>query len=759
MNSAAFLLDKPVARVVPPTLGPVQQGLHALQCDVLVAVASGQPLDRVADILCRHVERLAPSVACSVLSIDEGGRLRSLAGPSLPEAFSRAIDGLAIGPEVGSCGTAAYLGHPVEVLDIGRDPRWAAYRELPIAAGFRACWSSPIKARDDRVIGTFAFYFRTARAPNALERQIVETSIHLCALALEHEKVRTRLEQMNGRFEAALSNMCQGLCFFDSDQRLIVANQRYSEIYDLPAEQIRPGILLREIVALRIAHGSGPVMPVHDYLTWRDTIQSVTIPTETIVELTNGRVIAIQHRPLADSGWVSTHEDITERRRAEERILFMARHDALTGLPNRVFFLERIDEALARSARGQHFAILCLDLDHFKAVNDTFGHPVGDRLLQAVAERLHLCVREGDTITRLGGDEFAILLSGMGRPERASELAQRIVHRLSEPYDLDGRTIVVSVSIGIALAPEDGTSPDRLLKSADIALYRAKADQGAAYRFFEADMDARLQARLALEADLRQALANDQFLLFYQPMIDLRSNVVCGFEALLRWCHPTRGLVAPAEFIALAEETGLIVPIGDWVLRRSCLEAARWPHGIKLAVNLSAAQFKGQFKGKLLAESVREALAASGLPAAMLELEITETVLLANSADTLATLHQLRSLGVRISMDDFGTGYSSLSYLRSFPFDKIKIDQSFIRDLSDREDSVAIVRAVVGLGKSLGMTTTAEGVEAPDQLARLREEGCGEVQGYLFSRPRPPAEIPMLLRLDLLAEHGALSGA
>ena len=433
--------------------------------------------------------------------------------------------------------------------------------------------------------------------------------------------------------------------------------------------------------------------------------------------------------------------DVTERERAEARIAHMALHDALTGLPNRVLFRERVDEALGRSRRaGDAVAVLCLDLDHFKSVNDTLGHPIGDRLLQQVAERLSSTVRAGDLVARLSGDEFAIVARDACDGPALDALAQRLVAAIDEPFEVDGHQVVVGLSLGIALAPADGADADTLIKNADIALYRAKAEGRRGYRFFERSMDARLQARRLLELDLRKALRNGELELFYQPQMDAAAEIVTGFEALLRWRHPERGLVSPVDFVPVAEETGLIVPIGEWVVRRACEEAAAWPAPYRVAVNLSAAQFKG----KALVASVVSALAASGLAPERLELEITESVLLAESEANLATLHALKALGVKISLDDFGTGYSSLSYLRAFPFDRIKIDRSFVRELAERDDSAAIIRAVAGLGASLGMATTAEGVETRAQLEALRAVGMTEVQGFLFSAPKPARDFPEL---------------
>jgi diguanylate cyclase (GGDEF)-like protein len=384
--------------------------------------------------------------------------------------------------------------------------------------------------------------------------------------------------------------------------------------------------------------------------------------------------------------------------------------------------------------------VLCLDLDHFKSVNDTLGHPVGDQLLKAVADRLRRCTREPDTIARLGGDEFAIIMTSMTQPTDAAALCRRVREAISKPYDLDGHQIVVDISIGISFAPFDASEPDQLLKNADMALYGAKADGRGVYRFFEPEMDARMRQRRELEMDLRRALVNGEFELHYQPLVNLQDNDITGFEALLRWRHPARGLVSPVEFIPVAEETGLIVPLGEWVLRQACTETAPWPGHLKVAVNLSPAQLKS----RNLVQVVTSALAAAGMAASRLQLEITESVLMQNTFATLGTLHQLRNLGVQIAMDDFGTGYSSLSYLRSFPFDKIKIDRSFIADLSNGAEPLAIVHAVTNLAKSLSMISTAEGVETQQQLEKLQAVGCNEMQGYFFSHARPADEIVKL---------------
>jgi diguanylate cyclase (GGDEF)-like protein/PAS domain S-box-containing protein len=550
-----------------------------------------------------------------------------------------------------------------------------------------------------------------------------------------------KLTATNLRLDAALDNMSQGLCLYDADNRLKVVNRRFFEIFGLSPARVQPGMTFREILELSVMAGNHVGKTAPELIAEQEGFVSQRAQGTQFQELGHGRVVAMAHQPTVDGGWVATYEDVTERRHAEARIVFMARHDALTNLPNRVLFAERIEQALAQMGRGNGFAVLCLDLDHFKQVNDTLGHPVGDELLRAVAERLQACAREIDTVARLGGDEFAIVQREVKHPEDAAILARRIVEVVSAPYQLEGQCVTIGVSIGIALAPADGALCERLLKNADLALYRAKAEQRGVWRFFEAEMDARLQARRRLEVDLRGALANGELQLLYQPLYDLERERICGFEALLRWHHPKRGLVLPSEFIPIAEEIGLIVSFGEWVLYQACAEASKWPDHVKLAVNVSPAQFKSD----RLVHTVIDALATSGVKAQRLELEITESVLLANSGTTFNILHSLRDLGVRISMDDFGTGYSSLSYLRSFPVDKIKIDQSFIRGLAATDGSDMIVRALIGLGRSLGMLTTAEGVETAEQLSQLRKERCNEVQGYLFSPPVEPSHIPQLL--------------
>ncbi|WP_430911096.1 EAL domain-containing protein [Methylobacterium sp. sgz302541] len=550
------------------------------------------------------------------------------------------------------------------------------------------------------------------------------------------------LKATNLRLDAALDNMTQGLCLYDAQDRLIVVNRRYGEIYNLAPGTITCGMHATEVVDLCITAGNHPGLDARDVI-FADVDSGLgSQEARTYIQhLGDGRVIAIEKRPTDEGGFVATYEDVTERRHAEARIAFMSRHDTLTDLPNRHMLGEHIEQAVAQAGRDGGFALLQLDLDDFKPVNDAFGQAVGDELIRAAANRLAACVREIDVVARLGADEFVVLQRGIERPEDSAVLARRIVEILSAPYALSDHTVTVGVSIGITVAPGDGMIAEKLLKNTAVALDRAKAEARGSFRFFEPDMDARLQERRQLEHDLREAVANEAFEVYYQPIYDLGSERIGGFEALLRWRHPVRGPVSPAVFIPVAEEMGLITPLGEWVLRKACAEATRWPEDLKIAVNVSAVQFSSAN----LVDAVCDALGQSGLVGRRLELEITESVLVANPHSTTAILHSLKQLGVRVSMDDFGTGYSALSYLRSFPFDKIKIDQSFVRDLCEPDGSGFIVRAVIGLGASLGMTTTAEGVETEEQLERLRDEGCDEVQGYFFSPPVPASQVAGIL--------------
>ncbi|WP_267427574.1 EAL domain-containing protein [Methylobacterium sp. GC_Met_2] len=525
-----------------------------------------------------------------------------------------------------------------------------------------------------------------------------------------------------------------GLLMIDSSGRVAISNNPAERLlFNMKVEQtanLSAMQLLRALCA-----GASQSRPE----IFKSLRRALDFQTSASFEVTGqDHTLQVEIRSIAGEGWVVTLEDVSARKASEARAEELARLDPLTSLPNRLLLRERLAEALARLQRnGEACALLLIDLDRFKPVNDTLGHPIGDALLAKVADRLRSTVRPTDTVARIGGDEFIILQTGIREAADTQALARRLVDLIGRTYMVEGHLLTIGASVGVALAPADGTSADKLLKNADLALYRAKLDGRGTYRFFEPEMDARMQARRRLELDMRQALARREFQLHYQPQMQLEGDKLIGCEALIRWKHPERGMISPLDFIPLAEEIGLIVPIGEWVLRQACRDAMTWPTAMSVAVNVSPAQFKSD----RLVETILSALASSGLSAKRLEIEITEGVLLQESEKTLQTLHRLRELGVRVSMDDFGTGYSSLSYLRSFPFDKIKIDRSFVKDLSSKPDGDAIIRAIAGLGKSLGMTTVAEGVETSEQMQRIRDEGCTDVQGYFISKPIPAEDL------------------
>ena len=586
---------------------------------------------------------------------------------------------------------------------------------------------------------------RTDRSMSLMIEEIDAINCNLEQLVAKRtSELRAReadLRAQNMRFDIAINNMVQGLLLYDSLGRLIVCNQRYIEMYGLSPDVVKPGLAFRDLILHRKETGSfkGDV-DVFCSSVWRSVAMGKV--THNVVETTDGRSIQIVNKPLVKGGWVTTHEDITERRRAEERITHLAHYDALTDLPNRALFHEQLKRELARLGPGEQLAVLYIDIDEFKSVNDTLGHMIGDELLKSVAVSLGRCIGGADFVARLGGDEFAIVQTAIKTPADASDLATRIFDSIRTPYDCHGHQVTTDASIGIALAPQHGADLDQILKNADLAMYAAKSAGRRTHRFFEPDMDAQVKARRVLEMNLRQAMSDGALEVYYQPCVSLADNKITSCEALVRWRHPERGMIPPSEFIPIAEETGLINQLGEWVLTTACAEAMSWPDDINLAVNVSPVQFKSG----TLALKIVAALSASGLPANRLELEITEAVLIRDDDAALAILHQLRAIGVRIALDDFGTGYSSLSYLQRFPFDKIKIDRCFVADIAGGPDgSSCIVQAVVNIAAARHMMTTAEGVETLQQQELLRALGCTEMQGYLFSPAIPAADIRRLL--------------
>ena len=556
--------------------------------------------------------------------------------------------------------------------------------------------------------------------------------IQALTMTRKEAALAARFSEQANRFDIALNNMSHGLCMLDEQNRLQVWNDRFLELLHLKNAPVRVGMPASQLIRHSIRAGNHKTRSVRKVIN--DLVQGLQHNRFDQVQTSpdGDRTIAISRRMMSGGGSVVILEDVTESKRAQERITHLAKYDDLTGLANRNQFRERINGMLAAMHKGKnHIAIHLIDLDRFKTINDTLGHPIGDKLLKEVASRLKTVIRPGDMITRFGGDEFVVLQVGTERYQDAKWLAQRLARTLKDPFEIDGHRIDIGASIGIAMAPMDGVDADQLLKKADMALYAAKNGGGGDHRFFALEMEEAAQERRALELDLREALASDQFQLYFQPLVDLRTGRVTTCEALMRWKHPNRGMVPPAVFIPIAEETGLIITLGEWALQRACAEAANWPKSVKVAVNLSPVQFRDRG----LALHVVSALAKSGLPAQRLELEVTERLLLEDSDGTLAAMEQLKNLGVSISLDDFGTGYSSLNYLRKFPFQKIKIDQSFIQGLGEERDAQAIIGAVAGLGASLDKTVVAEGIETEEQMRQVKAHGCHEGQGHLFGAP------------------------
>lgn len=593
---------------------------------------------------------------------------------------------------------------------------------------FTAMGAVEIVPDPSRAIAAFSF------SPTALAVAVASAAFAIMGMCFAGCLADRRMSERDSRLLMAVNNMSQGLVMFDADERLVVCNDRYLEMYRLPREIMKSGTTLADVIHHRRASGS----LTRDPEEYRATLLATVRRGEThswVSEGPDGRVIAITNKPIANGFWIGTHEDITARRQAERRVEHLAWYDALTDLPNRAAFNERLAAAVQRTAATtEKFALLCADLDRFKVVNDVFGHPTGDKLVREIARRLS-GVTEGAFVARYGGDEFCFIATEGAQPAKAAELADRLLAAFAEDFAIDGQRHRMGLSIGVAVFPADGADAATLMNNAEAALYRAKKEGRGTVRFFEAAMDKRLRDKRALQHELRAALDKGEFFVDYQPQARITGEVV-GFEALIRWYHATRGPIPPGTFIPVAEDSGLIREIGAWVLRETCREAASWPWPLQVAINLSPAQFKQDDLPGL----VHTVLLETGLPPARLELEVTEGVLVDDFSRAVSILRRLKALGVQITMDDFGSGYSSLSYLQAFPFDKIKIDRSFIANLESSPQSATIVRAVIGLARGLGMPVVAEGVESREQIEFLADASCNLVQGYLVGRPRPIAD-------------------
>jgi diguanylate cyclase (GGDEF)-like protein/PAS domain S-box-containing protein len=592
------------------------------QAQILEMIALSAPLGEVLDQLMRLVESQLSGIFGSVLLLDEDGHhLRHGAAPSLAEAYTKAIDGVRIGPKVGSCGTAVYRREPVIVADIMSDPLWEDFRGLVATYGYRSCWSTPILSHQGAVLGVFAMYSMSVREPTAVETSLIDVTTRIAGIAIE-------------------------------------------------------------------------------------------------------------------------------RKRAEDQIRFLAHHDALTGLPNRILLKDRLTQAILQTQRHNPWvSVVFIDLDNFKTINDSLGHTAGDELLKIVAKRMIGCVKATDTVVRLGGDEFVILLVDQpARPEEISAILDRIRTAITQPIALDGRALYVTCSMGVATFPNDGADPEALLMNADTAMYKAKDAGRDNVQFYTAEMNTRVHEKLALQQEMRDGLARSEFTLLYQPQVDLRSGRIFAVEALVRWRHPALGLLSPLKFIPLAEETGLIVPLGDWVLHEACRQNKAWQDAGLPPVNVSVNVSARQFREKDLITRVVNALRESGMAARNLELEITEGLIMQDVDQAVATMEELQRLGVQLAIDDFGTGYSSLNALKTFPVARLKIDKSFIKNLASDDSDKAVAEAVISLGQKLHLRVIAEGVETAEQLAILRENNCDEFQGYYFSKPVSVNAIADLLR-------------
>lgn len=710
--------------------------------NVLELLARGGSLPTLLSYLTHSYEAMYPGMLCSVLLLTaDGQHLTHGAAPSLPDAYCRAIDGASIGPSAGSCGTAAYTRKTVIVTDISQDPLWHDYKELAQQYGLAACWSVPIISTQNQVLGTFALYYTAPRRPKPSEVDALERGAHLASLAIERAQTEIWLNKLSQAVE-------------QSPNTIVITDLAANIEYANAAFAKETGYSLAEVRGKnqRILHSGKNAQSTYKQMwslltageIWRgELINRRKDGTEYIESV----LISPVRQPDGKiSNYLSIKENITGKKQAEERIVQLAHFDILTGLPNQTLLKNRVGQAMQMTQRsGTQLAVLFMDIDHFKNINDTLGHRVGDELLIQLARRLKALVREEDTLSRMGGDEFILVLPNTDS-DGAAHVAAKILETVARTCHIGQYELVVTPSIGISMYPGDGHDFDRLYQNADVAMYRAKQDGRNNFRFFTAEMQQRSARRLQLESALRQALEREQFQIHYQPQLAMQDGRVIGAEALLRWQHPELGNVSPAEFIPIAEESGLILPIGEWVLRRVAQQAKQWMDNgqaaITIAVNLSAVQFRQA----RLSELVMQILEETGLPPQYIELELTESVAMDDPLSAIAVMGALHACGIRMSIDDFGTGYSSLSYLRKFKINKLKIDQSFVRDLCEDSESRAIVTAIITLASSMGFQTIAEGVETAGQLAFLRLQGCDQVQGYYFSKPLPVQQFEAFIR-------------
>ncbi|MBC3911044.1 sensor domain-containing phosphodiesterase [Undibacterium umbellatum] len=724
--------------------------LHALQMEELRSfmleriTASITQKELFLDVVLK-VESLLPDCLCSIMMLDRDGRhLRTGAAPSLPEAFSMAIEGVVIGEGVGSCGNTLFTGERTIATDLSTHAYWHDYWRLAEQAGLRSCWSEPIRSAERKVIGAFAIYHHQPSVPDLFSLNLLEMAANLIAIGMERKQSEENLHKLS----QAVEQSSNAIVITDTDIKIEYANEAYLK---------NAGKQLAEVLGHRPSiMRTGKTSPQVYADMWAQLGRGESWKGELINRYADG----LEHTdlahisPIRNAQGVVTHflsiqEDISDKKRTEERIKYLAHYDALTGLPNRTLLDELARYALSLAERNQDaLAVIFFDLDHFKDINDTLGHSLGDVLLVELSRRMVAAIRENDTISRLGGDEFILLLTGVDQ-HTVEQVVQKLMQVVNAPFHLGEYDLNVTASMGIAIYPNDGKDLETLSRNADAAMYRAKREGRNSYRFFTQEMQERSTRHLELVNALRQALEKQQFQLHFQPQIAMQTGAVLGAEALLRWQHPVLGNVSPAEFIPVAEDSGLILPIGEWVLRTAVAQWKQWQkdglQNLLIAVNLSAVQFRHYDLPALVTRILQEA----DMPPACLELELTEGVAMHDPQGAIAVMNNLHERGIRMSIDDFGTGYSSLSYLKQFKVYKLKIDQSFVRDINSDPEDRAIVSAVISMAKSLGLMTIAEGVETAEQLEFLREHHCDEVQGYYYSRPLPASQFADFVRNSL----------
>ncbi|MCU7797828.1 MAG: EAL domain-containing protein [Candidatus Thiodiazotropha sp. (ex Myrtea spinifera)] len=713
--------------------------LQTEQKGILELISLGTaPLDQILLKIIHLAEHQASDSKGSILLLD-GNKLRLGAAPSLPEDYNTLIDGLEIGPAVGSCGTAAYKGQRVIVSDVQSDSLWKDYRHLGRKYDFAACWAEPIFDSSGEVLGTFTLYHDETTTPNLDEIRLIESMAQIASIAIERRITEKRLQQSATVFESTL----EGVMITDAKNIILDVNNAFVEITGYSREEVighTPKMLnsgkhddsfYQEMWQALISHGH-----------WRGEIWNRRKNGVVYPEWLNISTIYDKHGSIAN--YVAVFSDITSIKRSEQELDHLAHHDPLTDLPNRLLFNSRLEQAIKHARRNQSvFAILFIDLDRFKSINDSLGHKAGDELLQQLANRIQECMRLDDTVARISGDEFVVLLEDISSADNTAVAVEKIMAVFTDPFRLDGHEIHITASIGISLYPANGESVTSLLRNADTAMYRAKNEGRNTYQFYTQEMTSSAFERVVIENALRMALARNEFHLVYQPQFQLDSYKLIGVESLIRWHHPELGEISPVKFIPLAEENGLIHDIGAWVLERACWQGKAWlEKGFdfgRIAVNVA----RPQLQHSNFVQKVEQILERTALPADKLELEVTESFIMQNTANAIAQLEALRMLGLSLSIDDFGTGYSSMSYLKLLPIQKLKIDQSFVRDIPIDSNDMAICEAVIALGKALELSVIAEGVETDSQVNFLKEKGCLEAQGYLFCKPIPADQFLM----------------